>query len=352
VHRDHVSGISAAGAEDTPAIRRFLASVFETNAGAPSLAEDLMRWKYHEPHPEWPGARAFVLWKNSRIAAHLGIVPVTWLTAGGPVTCVVPIDWAADPLIPGAGAVLHRKLGGLASTVLQIGGTPQARKMAELLGLRLCASLDFYVRVVRPLRQHRLRPAHDWKSPARLARNSLWGLARLATPPRGWSAEPVSVFDDSMLPPPTPDISSAFIPPVRSAALLNYLLRCPTAEFRGYLLRLSGRPSGFFLLSSIGPQTRIADLFTDSADPAAWTAAYALAARVAQDRPETCEIAALASTGIAREALANNGFRPRGGDPAWVFDPNQLLDSGTPLRVTMLEWDGSFLYNPEDPFLS
>ncbi len=352
MHRDPVSGISEVAPKDTAAIRQFLAGVFGTDAAAPSLDESLMHWKYHEPHPDWPGARAFILRKNGRLAAHLGIVPANWHTPAGLVSCVVPIDWAADPLIPGAGAVLHRKLGSLASTVLQIGGTAQARKMAELLGLRLCASLDFYVRVVRPLHQHRLRPAHDWKSPLRLARNTAWSFARLANPPRDWSAEPVSLFDDSMIPPLTPALLAAFTPPARSAALLNYMLRCPAAKFSGYLLRASGRPRGFFLLSSVGPQTRIADLFTDSADPAAWTAAYALASRAAQDQPQTCEIAALASIGVAREALAGNGFRPRGGDPAWVFDPNQLLAPHRPLHMTMLEWDGSYLYNPENPFMS
>lgn len=351
MHRDSVSGVSATAPEDASAVRQFLAGVFQTDQNAPSLAEDLMRWKYHEPHPDWPQSRAFVLRKNGHIAAHVGIVPTTWLTPACRVTCVVPIDWAADPLVPGAGAVLHRKLGSLAGTVLQIGGTAQARKMAGLLGLRPCASLDYYVRVVRPWRQHRLRPEHDWKSPVRLARNAAWSLARIAHP-HDWSAEPVSAFDDSMLPPVTPGILAAFTPPARSAALLNYMLRCPAAKFRGYRVQGGGRPRGFFLLSSVGPQTRIADLFVDSAEAVAWTAAYALAGRAAQELPGTCEVAALASTPATRQALSANGFRSRGGDPAWVFDPGQLLDPATTLHITMLEWDGSYLYNPENPFLS
>jgi hypothetical protein len=117
-------------------------------------------------------------------------------------------------------------------------------------------------------------------------------------------------------------------------------------------LQTSGKPRGYFLLSSVGPQTRIADLFVDSTEPTAWTAAYALAGRAAQDLPETSEIAALASIPLARQALLANGFRPRGSDPAWVSDPGQRLDDARPLYVTMLEWDGSYLYNPENPFLS
>jgi hypothetical protein len=311
-----------------------------------------MRWKYHEAHPDWPGSRAFVLRKNGRLAAHVGIVPVTWLTPAGPMTCVVPIDWAADPMIPGAGAVLQRKLNSIAKSVLQIGGTEQARKMAELFGLRPCASLDFWVHVVRPWRQHRLRPTRDWKSPLRLARNSAWSLSRLARAPSGWEAVPVPEFTDCMLPPVTPGILAALTPPARSAGLLNHMLRCPAAAFRGYRLLGDGKSRGFFLLSSVGPQTRIADLFVDSADPADWTAAYALAGRAAKGQPGTCEIAAVASTPIARRALSANGFRPRGCDPAWIFDPAQLLDPAIPLHLTMLEWDGSYLYNPEDPFLS
>ncbi len=352
MHRDPVSGISAAAPEDTLAVRQFLAGVFEADLEAPSLAQDLMDWKYHLPHPEWPGSRAFVLRKNGRLAAHVGIVPVTWLTPTGRAACVVPIDWAADSLIPGAGAVLYRKLNSVAGTVLQIGGTDQARKMVELLGLRRCGSLDFYAHVVRPWRQHRLRPGRDWKTPLRLARNSVWSLSRFARVAAGWQAEPVSAFDDSMLPPATRDIQAAFTLPARSAALLNYMLRCPAAAFRGYRLLANGKPRGFFLLSSVGPQTRIADLFVNSTAPAEWTAAFALAGRAARNLPETCEIAAVSSTPLVRQALTANGFRPRGGDPAWVFDPSQLLDPAIPLRLTMLEWDGSYLYNPEDPFLS
>ena len=155
-----------------------------------------------------------------------------------------------------------------------------------------------------------------------------------------------------MLPPVTPEVLAVLTPPERTATLLNYMVRCPAVRFQGYRLQGAGRARGFFLLSSVGPQTRIADLFVNSTEPVEWTAAYALAGRVAQDQPETCEIAAVASTPVARQALSANGFRPCGSDPAWVSDPGQLLDAATPLHVTMLEWDGGYLYNPENPFLS
>jgi hypothetical protein len=155
-----------------------------------------------------------------------------------------------------------------------------------------------------------------------------------------------------MLPPVAQELLAALTLPARSAGFLNYMLRCPAAAFRGYRLIAKGKPCGFFLLSSVGPQTRIADVFVNSIDPADWTAAFALAARAAKAQPDTSEIAAVASTDLARRALAANGFRRRGGDPAWISDPAQVLDPAIPLRLTMLEWDGSYLNNPEDPFLS
>jgi hypothetical protein len=339
-------------AENMQTVRPFLAKMFGTGIDAPFLNEELMRWKCHEPRPDWPSSRAFTIARNGRVLAYSGIVPMTWLTLAGPVRALVPIDWAADRLVPGAGAILHRKLSRLAEVVLQIGGTSEARKVAPLLGLKKCCELVSYVRVVRPWRQARLRPERDWKALPRAARNAIWSASAARSMPAEWSAAAVDRFDDSMLPAAPPDLLEFMTPCARTAGVLNYMLRCPGATITGFSILRSGSPQGWFLLSRVGAQVRIADLFIPSNDSSAWNSGYSVALRTAMRDPAACEVVAAASSSLARDAILANGFRPRESDPVWIGDPHGRLDGGAPLHLSMLESDAAYLFNPDHPFLA
>ncbi len=329
---------------DLSEIREFLARVFETGLTAPFLEPRLMHWKYFEPRPDWTGSRAFLLRKDGRLIACAGIVPAAWLTPNGPVQGFVPIDWAAS--VPGAGAVLHRKLARLASVVFQIGGTEPARKVAPLLNLRPAASLVSFVRVTRPWRQHRTRPDRGWKALPRLARNIGWSLGA-AAPGAGWRATPVERFENRLI----TGVATGGAIPARDPGLLNYMLACPAARMRGYQILEDGRPRGWFLLSRVGGQARIADLRVNSDAVPPWRSAYALAANVAASDPETCEVVAAASDRLALAAVRDAGFRPCESDPVWIGDPEGRL-AGAPLHLSMLESDAAWLCNPSRPFLA
>jgi hypothetical protein len=338
--------------EDLPKVRQFLAAVFETADDAPFLNPRLFEWKCFEARPDWPGSRGFLLSKGESLLAYATIVPGTWLTDCGPVSSVLPIDWAADPSIPGAGTVLHRKMRSLSKVALHVGGTAQARQLVPHLGLGRHAAIELFSRVLRPFRQYGIRPQFDYKAPLRLARNVVWSLTRLPRAPRRWTAEGIDGFEDGMLPDFSRRVGSCFTAPARGAALLNYMLRCPGARLSAYLVKEAGATRGFFVLAHVGGQTRIADLLLDSTEAGDWTAGYALALGEAARNPRTCEVTAAASTPLGKAALLDAGFRSRGYEPVWIGDPEHALPEAAPLHISMLEWDGAYLYNPSDPFLS
>jgi hypothetical protein len=343
---------SAATLEDLPKVRQFLAAVFETADNASFLNPQLFGWKCFEPRPDWTGSRGFLLSKGESLLAYATIVPGTWLTGCGPVSSVLPIDWAADPSVPGAGTVLHRKMWSLSKVVLHVGGTAQARQLVPHLGLERHADIELYSRVLRPFRHYRVRPRFDYRAPLRLARNVAWSMAGLPRAPRRWTAERIEWFEEGMLPDFSRAAGSCFTAPARSAALLNYVLRCPGAGFSAFLVKEAGATRGFFVLAHVGGQTRIADLLINSTEAGDWTASYALALGEAARDPRACEVAAAASTPLEKQALKDAGFRRRGYEPVWIGDAEHALPGAAPLHISMLEWDGAYLYNPSDPFLT
>src|SRR5205085_9169237 len=142
----------------------------------------------------------------------------------------------------------------------------------------------------RPWRRFRPDPfRRGCKAPLRLARNTIWSLTPGFPPPPSWSDKPVSAFDDSAQPLFDARSRSPFPCTRRTAELMNYFLACPGAKFSAALVLNDGAPRGWYVLSRIAGQTRIADLWVDSESAADWAAAYVLAVRSAAADPEACE---------------------------------------------------------------
>jgi hypothetical protein len=252
------------------------------------------------------------------------------------------IDWAAIPQAPGSGVLLFRKFAALAETLLAVGGSDETRSILPKIGFRRVGELSTYARPVRPFRQFLMRPANQWRSDARLARNLVWSRAPLAGLPGSLSAVRVEKFGAIPLPEP----SAEFTPARRSPDLLNYMLACPGAAFSGFVIREGGQARGYFVLSRAGGQTRIADLWTSGE----WPAAVSLAAREAARDRATCEVTAVASVEPLRRAIEANGFQGRGAAPVFLYDPGGLLATAPPLDVQLLDGDECYLNNPADPF--
>jgi hypothetical protein len=335
------------------ALVSFLLAVFHLTPEAPFVQPALLRWKYDEARPDWSGPRSFIWKDGDAIAAHACLCPVTYRLPAGDVTGSYLIDWAASRTSAGAGVKLLRSLARQCDTLFAVGGSADTRSILPKLGYRHVCDLRYYARVLRPWRQFRTDPfPRRWKAPLRLARNIIWSLTPMPGPPRDWSDQKISTFESSLQPVLDARAESPFPCSRRTWELMNYYLRCPSAVFTAALVLRAGVPSGWYVLSRVGGQVRIADLWVNSASAADWSAAYVLAARAASGDPEACELVASASIPPAVEAVTLAGFRFRHADPVFVLDPRKLFAPSQPLNVTFLESDLAYGLDPTYPYLT
>ncbi len=326
----------ATSPDELAELAKFLTEAFGLPAEAPFAGRRLLEWKCFAPHPYWQGARSYVLRDGARYAAHGCAHPASFLTAAGEVRATRVIDWAGSAAVPGAGVLLFRKFAGLAQVLLAVGGSEDTRSILPKIGFRQAGEMSLYARPVRVWRQFAKRG-----SPGRLVRNAVWSWAPPARVPAGVEAVRVEKFERV----PAPAASAEMTPVRRGADVLNYMLACPGAAFSGYVIRERGAVCGYFVLSRVGGQARVADLWTEED----WDAAYTLAVRAAMRDPETCEVAAAASVDRLRRAAAGV-FQPRGTEPVFVYDPKGMLAGAPPLHVQLLDGDECYLNNPRYEF--
>lgn len=334
---------------DLDAVANLLVSVFDLPANDLLVNRDLLEWKYFAPGPQWDGARSYVLRKGEKIFAHCAVWPLNLHFAGREVTCLCYIDWAGLSALPGAGFMLKKKLMKLSRTSIVVGGSEETREIVPKLGFALIGDVQLFARVVRPWKQAQTRPPEPLpKRVARLARNTLWSMSGGVGATRDWYAKQVSSF--------APDFNFNYAlsspTPWRNADYLNFWLHCPAAEVTGYELIRGDSRLGYFLVSRVGHQTRIADIRVNSEDPKDWAAGYGLATQAAARDEETCEILAAASTPLAVASLKACGFRPRGSMPFYLYDPQKLLTGHLPIFWNMIEGDAAFLFDPAYPFVT
>jgi hypothetical protein len=335
------------------ALVRFLLASFRLTPEAPFVRPELLRWKYDEPRPDWSGPRSFI-WKNGHaIAAHACMCPVTYTLPSGDVTGSYLIDWAASRTSAGAGVTLLRSLASRCDALFAVGGSADTRRILPKLGYRHVCDLRLYARVLRPWRQFQTDPfPRRWKAPLRLARNTIWSLAPIPDAPRDWVERRIDTFESSTQALFDARAESAFPCSRRTPELMNYYLRCPSAVFTAALLLRATVPSGWYVLSRVAGQVRIADLWVNSGSPADWSAAYTMALRAASRDAAACELVASASIPPAVEAVTRAGFRFRHAEPVFVLDPRKLFAAAQSLNVTFLESDLAYGLDPAYPYLT
>jgi hypothetical protein len=343
---------------DLDAVVEALVTGFKVTPDAPFVDRSLLRWKYFEPGPRWEGTRSYLLKDGDAVRAHCGVSPINLEFAGGIVTCLCFTDWVGSQRFPGAGVLLKRKIMGFAETAIVVGGTADTRAVIPRLNYKVAGNVGVFARVVRLWKQFRTRPKGGiGKEVARLARNAMWSRAPAMAIPEDWSAVRLQSFD-SVFAPLLNQLSSTHPTPERSADYLNYWLRCPAAEVAGFAVLKGSRIRGYFLLTRIEGQARIIDIRlvrgegADLEEQADWNAAYALAAKTAEDDPETCEISAVASTEFAQAALLSSGFRQRGSHPLALYDPQDKLSAAPAIFWNMIDGDIAYLYNPARPYIT
>jgi hypothetical protein len=324
-------------------LRVFLKAVFHAADDAPLIDPAQMRWKLYEPRPDWPAPRSYVLTQDGSIVAHSTILPVTFLAPSGTISSLNPLDWAASQI--GGGVQLLRRLQQLSETFLGLDAAPVTYELLKKLRYRLTGDLEMYTRVVRPLRTVRPR-VHRGAARAAfgLVRNTLRLLKPVHRVPREWSATPIARFEDTIREVlPRASDAAPFTPVQRSAAVLNYMLRCPAAEFSGFLIHQQGRPRGYFLLSRVKSEARIADIHVDSWDPQDWQIAFSLATSAAAGDPRISVVVASAAAPFIRRAIVANGYWRASQDPIFLFDPKQRFAGLPPPNVSLIDGDMAYL---------
>jgi hypothetical protein len=283
-----------------------------------------------------------MLEKAGRILAFGGLIPARLcLPSGETVGSATVIDWAAEPSAPGAGIALLSKLARKVDTLFVVGGAPATRRILPQIGFRSGGIVRAYSKWVRPWKEFRLRPLVP-PSVLRLVHGLMHSFDRKPTS-GGWDCVPIREFDPSFR-----GLLDGLSRPVtfvrRTVEDLNYMLRCPVVEMRGFLLRRRGAIAGYFIFGKAGWEGRIVDLFIDSTGVNDWSLAYAAAAETIGREPEVCRIFAWATQQLG-ELLEENGFWRQEEKPVLVRDPNNLLARAFPLALQMFDIDAAYFTN-------
>jgi hypothetical protein len=336
-----------ATAADLTALAPFLRRAFQAKEGEPIVDARQMQWKLFEPRPDWVGSRSFILTQGDSIVAHCCVCPVTFIGASRRIRGIVTLDWASG--VVGAGIAMLQKVYPLSETHLVINGTPATQAIVTKLRYQRLGEIRTYRLIARRWQLVRGRSIRRVLGLARRrdAWRVLWNAARsrpIAVDRRSeWSVERVARFNEHAAPPLPREPFRGCTLVERDLALLNYMLLCPAAEFSGFQIYYKGECAGYFLLSRVGSQARIADLYVDSEDPGNWTTAYSLAARTAMEDPRVGEVIAATSAPFVEEAIQNSGFRLSHCGPIFLRDPGRVLSQLPPPNLNLLDGDMAYL---------
>ncbi|HEY3740528.1 MAG TPA: hypothetical protein VGL53_11825 [Bryobacteraceae bacterium] len=332
-------------------VRQFLRGVFDSPDDALYIAPAQMHWKYWEPHPNWTGSRSYAYIDDAGdIAAHACAWPFGLRTTDAMLFGAHPIDWAAGMKIPGVGALLLRQIRSLRDISCCIGGTEIAQKVIRQTGFKPVATMKSLALPLRPLRQAFTHQRVNWKLPARFVRNTAWKM-KAGSPPPDWSASIVEAHEIhvGLLPAP----SDGLAVPVRSVALFEYLAKCPTADYQVWLVRHGREHRGYFLLSLVPGQARIADAWvTAPAGVEEWRALYALAIQAAREHRSSAELTTSGTLAVALEGAIACGFRQYTEEQVMMFDPKKQLASIERFHLQMIDNDMSFLHGHRPDYVT
>src|SRR5215469_13889374 len=300
-------GIRASSPEDGPAISSLL-----SEAGlAPNPHPRLQHWKYWQEGGDWPGSRSYVLVTGGRIIAHGAIVPGTLVGNSQRMRVIHIIDWAARPSAVGAGVSLMKHVGRMADALLAIGGSEQTLRILPHIGFKTHGTATGYVRALHPLRILRRGARPKWKVLPRLARSVIWSWTAPAAHGARWEVRRVSTDQIGSLANAMPVSTGETSVLERSQNMFRHALDCPIAPMELYALMSAGIVHGYFLLARTPGQTRLADCWLDSDEPADWRALVGCAVLQAAQHADAAELAAWASEPILARALTESGFHPR-----------------------------------------
>ncbi len=322
--------------------RQFLMQIFQCAADAPSFTKLQMQWKYWEPRTDWPGSRSYALADDSgAFVAEVGVWPFELRTTEAVIPGLHPIDWVAAPKARGAGMQLLREVSKLRGVSFCIGGTDIAKATVRRAGFQSVRQMYMLACPLRPLRQALTHQWRNWKLPLRFARNAMWA-ARAATPPPGWTAD--AIAPEHLPADVLPQAKSNLMVVTRTPELFAYFERCPGARFRLWLVKKDDRPCGYFCLSFVPGQVRIADAWVSTQDLSSWHSLYALAMQAALAQGSAAEILTGVTYNLAHQAALAAGFRSVGQEDVMAYDPSGYFSPSVEVHLQVMENDISCLH--------
>lgn len=316
--------------------------VFGVTAGHPGFSPQQMQWKYWRSSSDWEGSRSFVMDQDGRIVAHGAVVPLAFASSDHRLKLVNVIDWAALPDSAGAGITLMRRIGEMCDGIFAAGGSEITQQILPVLGFQQVGTASNFVRSLH------LRPKvgsdllQSWKPAARLARDAVRKVNQgTSIVPANWNVRELSLEElrTSEFPTPKPlALAGVF---TRNSSQIVDLLQCPAALARFYLVVCDGKTRGYFVLTFVRKEARIAESWVDSPSVENWQALFALAAQAAKTHKEAADLLAVASLDVEIQALKQAGFRLSG-----TTIPRASLRNGrlpSTVRYQMVDGDAAYL---------
>ena len=332
------TGIRPATPADEPAIVDLLLA-----AGLrPNRQSHELHWKYWRERQDWPGSRSFVLTRAGEVLAHTAIVPGAFTRAGHRMKVIHMIDWAAREGAPGTGVSLLKYVGRLADALFAVGGSPQTLRIIPQIGFRRCGVVTGYVHPLHPLGMLKNATHMSWRVPLRLVRSVLWAVTAPTTEFSEWSTRQVGREDTRDIDAIVATRTGQDMSLERSEGALTYFLACPIASMRLYAAEKRGCIRGYFVLSHVPGQVRLADIWLDNCDPSDWVAVLQCAVREARGDPDAAELVAWASAPLLADCLEKSGFHARRHWPVQVLPGKDIQIPDAALKVQMLDSDAAF----------
>jgi hypothetical protein len=336
----------ATSAGDANKLITFLARAFSASLDSEFLRPELLHWKFWAPREDYSEPRSYVLEKNERILAHVGIWPVSFQSKIGSAHGCHMIDWGSDPSFPGMGVALLRRISERFDFIYSIGGSDSTERILPIFGFDKIGEAWLAARPIRPAIQVLTHQHVDWRSPARLTRNILWSLFPWIKKLDDWkiSQEDLALNRNGLRTPESP--VCAF----RPDGFFRYLESCPAAHIVVFRIQNEKCEIGRVALSILHNQARIVGVWLEKPSEQNLYAAYCLAQQCARRDRSAREIIAIGSTLSSRHAAISAGMRLRGITPIYLLRLRKC--PLVPVEFQISDYDRIFLSNGRTQYLT
>ena len=181
----------------------------------------------------------------------------------------------------------------------------------------------------------------------RFARSVLWSATAPSGGLAGWSVRRLHAADVDMLSDVLPAAKFGISVFGRSSALFRFVLSCPFVSVELYAMERNGQIGGYFILSHVPGQVRIADLWMSSADSSDWRAAIFAAVHQAKTVGGVAEVVAWSSEHALSAAFEECGFHQRFTRPIFLRSVRGMPIPQGGIRVQMIDNDAYYLHSTQ-----